>query len=152
MDFDSYRKAYFTDPPPEPRFRFRDSFEVTLYFEEFKAAIAFYATVLGPPSYVGGEGTRGWSIGTGWLTLLRGKQGNPRNVEITFELETVEEAEALQSAFIAAGATGPAPSDQLMYRPVRSCPVVDPFGTEIMVICSLTVENHSETKQSAAPD
>jgi uncharacterized glyoxalase superfamily protein PhnB len=139
MDFNSYRKANFTDPPPESRFRFRDSFGVTLYFEEFEAAIAFYEEVLGPPSYVEGEGTRGWRIGDGWLTLLKGKQGNPQNVEIAFELETVEEAEALQSAFIAAGATGSTPSDQLMYRPVRSCPVVDPFGTEIMIICPLAV-------------
>ena len=137
MDFDSYRKAYFTDPAPEPRFRFRDSFGATLYFEDFEAAIAFYESVLGPPGYAEGEGTRGWPIGTGWLTLLRGKQGNPRNVEITFELETVEKAEALQSAFIAAGAKGLAPSDQLMYRPIRSCPVIDPFGTQIMVISPL---------------
>jgi hypothetical protein len=139
MDYDSYRKAYFTDPLPEPRFRFRDSFGATLFFEEFEAAVAFYERVLGPPSYVEGEGTRGWPIGAGWLTILKGKQGNPQNVEITFELETVEEAEALQSAFIAAGATGPAPSDQLMYRPVRSCPVVDPFGTEIMVMSPLVL-------------
>jgi hypothetical protein len=105
-----------------------------LYFEDFHAAVAFYERVLGPPSYVEGEGTRGWPIGSGWLTLLQGKQGNPQNVEITLELETAEEAEALQQDFLAAGAAGPAPSDQLMYRAVRSCPVVDPFGLEIMIV------------------
>lgn len=134
MDFNAYRKAYFVDPPPEPRFRFSGSFGVTLFFEDFGAAIAFYERVLGPPSYVEGEGTRGWPIGTGWLTVLQGRQGNPRNVEITFELGTVKEAEALQRDFMAAGAEGAAPSDQLMYRPVRSCPVVDPFGLGIMII------------------
>lgn len=134
MDFDAYRTAYLIDPPPKPRFRFTGSFGATLYFEDFGAAVAFYERVLGPPSYVEGEGTRGWPIGGGWLTLLQGKQGHPLNVEITLELETAEGAEALQRAFIAAGAQGPAPSDQLMYRPVRSCPVVDPFGLEILII------------------
>jgi catechol 2,3-dioxygenase-like lactoylglutathione lyase family enzyme len=134
MDFDAYRKAYFVNPPPDPRFRLTGSFGATLYVEDFRAAIAFYERVLGPPSYVEGEGTRGWSIGGGWLTLLQGRQGNPQNVEITLELETAQEAEALHRAFVAAGATGPAPSDQLMYRPVRSCPVVDPFGLGIMIV------------------
>ncbi|HLF37033.1 MAG TPA: VOC family protein [Anaerolineales bacterium] len=137
MDFDSYRKTYFIDPAPDPRFSFADSFGVTIYFESFEAAIAYYEQVLGPPGYVEGEGTRGWRIGSGWLTLLRGKAGNPQNVEVAFEVETVDEAERLQRAFIAAGGRGQAPSDQLMYRPIRSCPVVDPFGTEIMILSPL---------------
>ncbi len=137
MDYEAYRKAHFSDPLPEPRYRFRGSFGVTLYFEDFEAAVSYYAQVLGPPAYLEGPGTRGWQIGAGWLTLLQGKRGNPLNVEVTFELETIEEAEALQRAFIAAGGKGPAPSDQLMYRPVRSCPVVDPFGTEILIVSPL---------------
>jgi len=138
MDIDAYRKAYFRHPPPEPRFRFSGSFGATLYFKDLEAAVAFYERVLGPASYAEADGTRGWPIGTGWLTFLQGKKGNPKNVEITFELDTVAEAEALQRAFIEAGATGPAPSDQLMYRPVRSCPVVDPFGLEVMIISPLS--------------
>jgi len=137
MDYDSYRAAYFVEPPPDPRFRFTDSFGVTLYFVDFEAAIGFYEKVLGPPGYVEGEGTRGWRIGSGWLTLLRGKRGNPKNVEVAFEVETGDEAEKLQRAFIAAGGRGQVPSDQLMYRPIRSCPVVDPFGTEIMIFSPL---------------
>jgi len=137
MDFDSYRRAYYVDPPPEPRFSFRGSFGATLFYQDFGRAVAFYERVLGPPSYLEGKGTRGWPIGSGWLTILQGKKGNPQNVEITFELETVEEAEALQRDLIAAGARGPAPSDELMYRPVRSCPVIDPLGLEIMVIAPL---------------
>jgi hypothetical protein len=133
MDLDAYREAYFTVPPPESRFRFSGSFGETLCFEDY-TAVAFYERVLGPPSYVEGKGTRGWSIGVGWLTLLKGRNGNPRNVEITLEVKTAAEAEALQQAFLAAGATGPAPSDQSMYRPVRSCPVTDPFGLEIMIV------------------
>jgi hypothetical protein len=141
MDYKAYRDAYFTDPPPEPQFNFKGSFGATLYFEDFTGASAFYERVLGPPSYVEGEGTKGWQIGSGWLTLLRGRQGNPQNVEITLELETAVEAEALQRSFIAAGARGPAPSDQLMYRPGRSCPVTDPFGMEIMIVGPLTDGN-----------
>jgi hypothetical protein len=30
-----------------------------------------------------------------WLTLLKGNNGNPTNVELTFELETAAEAEAM---------------------------------------------------------
>jgi GNAT superfamily N-acetyltransferase len=137
MDINAYRSAYFTDPPPEPHYRFSGSFGVTLFLEDFATAVAYYERVLGPPAYVQGEGTRGWRIGDGWLTFLKGSKGGPRNVEFTLELETAEEAEELQRAFIAAGGQGPAPSDQLMYRPVRSCPVIDPFGTEIMIICPL---------------
>ncbi len=137
MDYEEYRKAYFTNPVPESRFRFSGTFGVTLYFEEFEAAVMYYQQVLGPPAYVEGEGTRGWSIGSGWLTLLQGKSGSPQNVEVTFRMETPEEAERLQRAFIEAGGQGLAPSDQLMYEPIRSCPVRDPFGTEILIISSL---------------
>jgi hypothetical protein len=134
MDYEAYRNAYFVDPRPEPRYRFTGSFSVTLFYEDFARAVAYYAQVLGPPAYVEGAGTRGWPIGAGWLTLLQGKSGNPRNVEVTFELETPEEAERLQRAFIDAGGEGEAPSDQLMYEPVRYCPVRDPFGTDLLII------------------
>lgn len=137
MDFDRYRKSFFIDPAPKPRFRFRDTFGATLYYEDFEAAVAFYEQVLGPPAYLEGEGTRGWPIANGWLTLLKGKRGNPQNVEITLELESIRQAEMLQAAFLAAGATGSAPSDQFMYRPVRSCPVADPFGVDIMIVSAI---------------
>ena len=138
MDFDAYRKAYFVYPAPEPRYQFQSSFGATLYFQDYQAAIAFYTKVLGPPGYVEGAGTRGWPIGNGWLTLLQGSQGNPQNVEITFELGSAPEAEALQKEFITAGARGQQPSDQFMYRPVRCCPVLDPFGLAIMIIAPIT--------------
>lgn len=137
MDYDEYRRAHFVQPAPGQRFQFGGSFGTTVYYEDYQDAVAFYTRVLGPPSYVEGESTKGWPIGDGWLTLLRGKKGNPRNIEITLELASIEEAEALQGEFISAGAKGHPPSDQLMYRPVRACPVVDPFGMEIMIIASL---------------
>ena len=40
-------------------------------------------------------------------------------------------------AFIAAGGTGGEPSDELMYEPVRACPVRDPSGTHILIISPL---------------
>jgi hypothetical protein len=58
-------------------------------------------------------------------------------VELTFELETAEEAEAMQRAFIQAGASGTEPSDQLMYVPVRVCPVVDPLGVNVMIFAKI---------------
>jgi hypothetical protein len=57
-------------------------------------------------------------------------------------MKTPQEAERLQSAFLEAGGNGASPSDQLMYDPVRYCPVQDPFGTAILIIASLpTVED-----------
>ena len=140
MDFNTYREKFFVTPAPDQHFHFKSAFGITLYFEDYQAAISFYEEVLGPPLYVQGEGTRGWPIGNGWLTLLKGGDGNPQNVEITLELATVEQAEALQAAFVTSGANGQAPSGQLMYRPVRCCPVVDPFGLQIMIIAPLNRE------------
>ena len=137
MDYEEYRIAYFVQPSPEQHNQFVDTFAATLYYEDYQEAIAFYERVLGPPTYVEGEFTRGWPVGNGWLTLLRGESGNPQNVEITLELASSEEAEDLQQAFISAGAEGHTPSDQLMYRPIRACPVIDPFGLEIMIIARL---------------
>lgn len=137
MDYDSYREKNFTKPAPEPRFEYLGLHGTTLYFSDYAAAVDYYTRVLGPPAYVEGEGTRGWQLGNTWLTLLKGNQGNPLNVELNIVMPTPEGAESLQAAFIAAGGKGDPPSDQLMYEPVRSCPVVDPFGTNILIICPL---------------
>lgn len=137
MNFDSYRKAYFADPQPAQRFA-GGVHGLTLYFEPYAAAVAYYEAVLGPPNYSEGDDTRGWSVGGTWLTLLSGGSGTPRNVEVLFVMESPAEAERLQSAFIVSGGKGRAPSDQLMYAPVRYCPAQDPFGTQILVIAPLT--------------
>jgi hypothetical protein len=137
VDYATYRDTYFVDPPPAPLYPFVGSLGVTLYFADYDAAIAYYARVLGPPAYVEGDSTRGWPMGDGWLTLLRARSGSPRNVEITLPVATPAEAERLQRAFLEAGGEGPAPSDQLMYEPVRFCPVRDPFGTELVIISPL---------------
>ena len=134
MDFETYRIKYFADPSPEQRYNFKGDFGVTLFYQDYELAIAYYEQVLGPPAYLEGEGTRGWQIGRGWLTLLKGKSGNPRNLEITFVISSPEEAEALQRAFIDAGGTGTIPSDELMYQPVRYCAVSDPFGVNLLAI------------------
>lgn len=137
MDYDSYRNQFFANPAPQPRFEFIGLLGVTLFFSDFDAAVEYYAEVLGPPAYVEGDGTRGWQIGQTWLTLLKGKAGNPQNVEFNIVMETPQEADRLQAAFIEAGGTGDSPSDELMYEPVRFCPVQDPFGTNILIISPL---------------
>ncbi len=137
MDFETYKKKFYTDPPPEPRYKFTGAFGIALFYENYKEVIAYYSQVLGPPAYKEGTGTHGWRIGNGWLTLFKAKAGTPSNVEITFEVKTAKEAEALQRAFIEAGGQGEDPSDQLMYVPIRYCPVTDPFGTEIIIISPL---------------
>ena len=139
MNYEEYKKAFYADPEPEPRFEFAESLEVTLFFEQFDEATAYYERVLGPPLYCEGSGTKGWKIGGSWLTLLRGKSGNPTNAEIAFQVTTPAEAERLHQAFIEAGGTGSAPSDELMYVPVRFCPVTDPLGTGILVIAPLPI-------------
>ena len=138
MDYNTYRHAYFADPPPEQRFDLSGVLGITLYFSEYVAAIDFYTEVLGEPAYSEGAGTRGWQLGDTWLTLLAGSDGAPRNVEVPIVASSPAEAERMQAAFIAAGAAGPHPSDQLMYVPVRVCPVTDPFGTELLIIATLT--------------
>lgn len=137
MDYEEYRKAYFTDPPPEPRYDYRGVRGATLFFADYDGAVAFYSAVLGPPGYVEGTGTRSWILGDTWLTLLRGGTGAPANTEVPIVMESPGEAERLHAAFLAAGASGADPSDQLMGEPIRYCPVTDPFGTDILVYAPL---------------
>jgi hypothetical protein len=59
------------------------------------------------------------------------------NIEVSFEMQSPRQAEKLQAAFIRAGGEGVKPTDQMMYVPIRSCPVVDPFGVEILVFSPL---------------
>ena len=133
MDFDTYRKSYFADPPPDQRFKYRGLYGLTLYFQDYEAAVDYYQRVLGPPAYLEGEGTRGWQLGKTWLTLLKGNEGSPRNVEVMISMGAPEQADRLQEAFIEQGGSGPSPVDTLMYEPVHVCPVQDPFGTNIMI-------------------
>jgi hypothetical protein len=137
MDYETYSRQYFVQPPPEARFAFRGIHGATLFFFDYGAACAYYLRVLGPPAYVEGETTRGWRLGDTWLTLLAGGSGSPRSVEIPIVMQTPEEAERLQAAFIAAGGQGDPPSDQLMYEPVRFCPVTDSFGTHWLIVAPL---------------
>ena len=133
MDYETYRKKYFTDPMPQPRFGFAGLHGLTLFFVDYAPALDFYTRVLGPASYVEGEYTHGWQIGDTWLTLLKGRAGNPHNVEVMLVMQTRSDVEQLHAAFIAAGGVGEDPADQLMYTPVYSCSVQDPFGTNIMI-------------------
>lgn len=137
MDVDAYRQQFFADPQPHPRFAFVGLHGLTLFFANFAEAVAYYLQVLGPPAYVEGEATCGWRLGDTWLTLLQGTSGAPQNVEVLIVMQTPAEAERLHAAFVAAGGAGDAPSDRLMYEPVRYCSVKDPFGTNILIICPL---------------
>ncbi len=140
MDYDAYRKAYFTDPPPEPRFALTGLSGVSLYIDRYDEAVAFYTAVLGPPAYVEGTSTRGWPIGRDWLTLFPAKSGGPANTDLTMAVTTAAEVARLHDAFIRAGATGEPPSDQLMYEPVRFASVTDPYGTIIVLISPIDQE------------
>ena len=140
MDLTAYRKAYFVDPPPEPRFSYEGMFGFALFFEQYEEAVELYSQVLGPPAYVEGENTRGWPIGGAWLTLFPDREGNPSNAEVTLAMASPAEADRLQKAFIDAGGTGEEPFDDLMYEPLRLCPVVDPFGSRILIVARLGTE------------
>jgi uncharacterized glyoxalase superfamily protein PhnB len=135
MDYKTYKEKFFVKPQPEPRFDYLGLNGVALFFEDYQAALDYYSAVLGPPAYIEGEYTHGWRLGNSWLTLFPSKSGgDPRNVELTINMPTPDEADRLQRAFIEAGGTGEPPSDQLMYEPIRYCAVTDPFGTEIIII------------------
>lgn len=138
MEYEEYRRKYFVDPPPEPRYEFAGIHGIALYYEDYDRAVAFYQEVLGPPVYVEGMGTRSWAVGDTWLTLLKGRNGNPVGVEVPFVTSTPAEADRLQAAFISAGATGAEPIDTFMGVPVRYCPVRDPLGVELLVYCPLS--------------
>lgn len=135
MDYETYRKQYFVNPQPQPRFDFVGLHGLTLYFANYIEAVNYYQDVLGPPAYIESDDTRGWKIGDTWLSLLKGPAGTPQNVEAMIIMRTPAEADRLQAAFIAAGGVGVEPSDELMYEPVRYCPVKDPFGTNILITC-----------------
>ncbi|MCB2223510.1 MAG: hypothetical protein KQH83_04970 [Actinobacteria bacterium] len=137
MDYDEYRARFYADPAPEPRFGFAGAGGPVLFVAPYAEAVAFYTRVLGPPGYVEGDTTRGWRIGSAWLTLFPAREGAPSNTEIGIVMETPGEADRLHAAFLAAGATGEAPTDQLMYEPIRSCPLIDPFGTRLLVYAPL---------------
>lgn len=137
IEYEEYRAKYFVHPEPEPRFDFAGLRGATLFYEDYDAAVAFYTTVLGPPSYVEGAGTRSWILNGTWLTLLQGAHGPPTNVEVPFVMATPEEADRLQRAFIDAGGAGTEPIDTFMGVPVRYCPVTDPFGVDLLVYCPL---------------
>lgn len=140
MDYDAYRTKYIVEPPPVPRYGYSGIFGVTLYFNQFYKASQYYSSVLGPPAYIEKEGTLGWLLGSTWLTLLSGGNGSPKNMEFTIVMNTVAAAEEFHADFIKAGGQGESPSNQFMYEPVRYCPVRDPFGTEILIICPLSSE------------
>lgn len=137
MNYEEYKKAYFISPVPEPKFNILGIHGVALYFDDYEKALDYYTAVLGPPAYIEGQFTHGWPLGSTWLTLFPAKTGSPGNLDITILMPSSLEAERLQGAFIAAGGTGAPPSDQIMYQPIRMCPVKDPFGTEFLIIALL---------------
>lgn len=116
IDYETYRRSYFVDPPPAPRFRFERVGGVSLYVREYGRALAFYEAVLGPPAYVEGEWTRGWPIGRGWLTLFPAQTGGPANMDVTLEVSDPGEVARLYEAFIAAGPRATRPLTNLCMR------------------------------------
>lgn len=134
MDYESYKKAYFTDPIPQPRFGFIGLYGFALYIKDYQAALKYYTDVLGPPAYVEDKSTHGWQIGNAWLTLFPSNDNDPQNMEIHILMESAPEAERLHKAFIDAGGKGDPPSDQLMYEPFRFCFLKDPFNTSILIL------------------
>lgn len=137
MDYAAYRKAFFSEPRPEPRFGCVGVRGVSVSVEDHAAALEFYATVFGPPAYVEGADIHGWRLGDAWFTLFRSSAGGPSNSDVTLEMTSPLEAERLHAALIAAGAQGEAPSDQIMYAPVRFCMATDPFGLQWIVVAPL---------------
>lgn len=134
MDYEAYRKKHFTDPAPQPRFEFSGLMGYALYLQDYQAALDFYTEVLGQPAYVEGEFTHGWQLGNAWLTLFPAQEGKPSSVEVHLKMAAPGDVDKLHAAFLAAGAEGPEPSDELMYEPLRFAMVTDPFGTQFLIV------------------
>jgi len=130
MDFEEYRKRYYTDPTPPQRYKFSGIQGATLFYQQYAQALAFFRQVFGEPAYVEGEFTHGWKIGHSWLTVFPAGAGSPANLEIPIYLQAPEEVDKLYAAFIAAGAQGELPIETLMYTPVYMTVVTDPFGVQ----------------------
>ena len=130
----------------EQRFNIIDLNYVSLYYEDFHKAIAFYEKVFGPPDQVdqGGE-IYSWQMGLTWLTLFPSKKGthkrsNPRNTEFAIQVSAPQEVDILFQAFIEAGAKkGWDTEDTAMYEEMRFCYVDDPFGVRIDIYCLLEI-------------
>ena len=137
MDYADYVRSFFRDPMPAERFSTRGVIGATLYYEDYAAALEFVTKVFGDPIYKEGENTHGWHLGLSWLTLFPGKSGNPTNVEVPIYMKSAEELDKLYAAFIAAGATGAAPQNTLMYEPVRMAILTDPFGVTWDLVAQL---------------
>ena len=70
-----------------------------------------------------------------WHTkpALRAVEGNPRNAEIQLAMSSEEDAGRLQKAFLDAGGQVEDPAEVLMFEPVKIYPLVDPFGTNLLL-------------------
>ena len=141
MNYEEYKRKFFVNPQPEPKFDFSGILGTALYYQEYQAALDFYTDVLGPPAYIEGEFTHSWILGETWLTLFPSKDGNPRNIEVPFWVGTPEEVDRLYKAFIAAGAKGDPPIDTLMGEPVRMCVLKDPFGVNLSVVANREINS-----------
>ena len=137
MDFEEYRRKYYTDPAPEPRFRFEGIRGAAVYYQDYPTALAFFEQVFGPPAYVEGEFTHGWRLGDTWLTVFPAKQGAPANTEVLIYLQDAGEVDRLFAAMTAAGATGEASVDTLMYVPVHIAVLSDPFGGQFTLVAEI---------------
>jgi hypothetical protein len=137
MDFEEYRRNYYTDPAPEPLFRFEGIRGAAVFYQEYAAALAFFEQVFGPPAYIEGEFTHGWRLGDTWLTIFPAKHGAPANTEVLIYLQSPEEVDRLYAAMTAAGATGEAPVDTLMYIRVHIALVRDPFGGQFTLVAEI---------------
>lgn len=119
---------------------------VSIYPQDYQAAVAFYRSVMGEPDQT--EATHpedgvlsAWRIGGTYLTIFphegAPRQGHPAaNVEFAIMLDAPEAVDAWHAAFLAAGATEvTAPVDTRMYEPMRFACVDDPFGVRIDLCC-----------------
>lgn len=131
---------------PVDRARAKGMAYVSIYPQDYQAAVAFYRDVLGEPDQT--EATHpedgvlsAWRIGGTYLTIFP-HEGAPRpghpaaNVEFAIMLDAPEAVDAWHAAFLAAGATEvTAPVDTRMYEPMRFACVDDPFGVRIDLCC-----------------
>jgi catechol 2,3-dioxygenase-like lactoylglutathione lyase family enzyme len=115
---------------------------ITLYIEDYDAAVAFYTAAFGEPD-CRQPVFMGWRMGETWMTVFPSKDGNapgknPRNMEFGIRVQTPEQVDVLHARLVELGAKNAwTPEDTEMYDRMRFSCVDDPFGVRIDVYCPL---------------
>ena len=137
-----------------PKFNIVGLNYISLYPADHAAVLAYYTQIFGPLDREDlDDGVWGWQMGSTWLTIFPGKfgtnpEGNPQNIEFAIQVATPDEVNRLYHTFVAAGVkASQAPTDTVMYEPMRYAYVDDLFGVRIDIYCPIPQDSTSRVTE-----